>query len=26
MVTVIANALRIGTWIVEQSKSGEGLG
>jgi choline dehydrogenase-like flavoprotein len=26
MVTVMANALRVGTWIVEQSKSGEGLG
>ncbi len=26
MVTVMANALRVGTWIVEQSKSGDGLG
>jgi choline dehydrogenase-like flavoprotein len=25
MVTVVANALRVGTWIVEQSKSGDGL-
>lgn len=26
MVTVVANALRVGTWIVEQTKSGDGLG
>jgi choline dehydrogenase-like flavoprotein len=26
MVTVVANALRVGSWIVEQSKSGDGLG
>jgi choline dehydrogenase-like flavoprotein len=26
MVTVMANALRVGTWIVEQSESGDGLG
>jgi choline dehydrogenase-like flavoprotein len=26
MVTVVANALRVGTWIVEQSKRGSGLG
>lgn len=25
MVTVIANALRVGAWIVDQSKSGDGL-
>jgi choline dehydrogenase-like flavoprotein len=25
MVTVVANALRVGTWIVEQAKSGDGL-
>jgi len=25
MVTVVANALRVGTWIVEQSKRGGGL-
>lgn len=25
MVTVMANALRVGTWIVQQSKSGNGL-
>src|SRR4029450_4758504 len=25
MVTVVANALRVATWIVEQSKSGDGL-
>jgi hypothetical protein len=25
MVTVIANALRVGSWIVVQSKSGDGL-
>jgi len=26
MVTVMANALRVGTWIVEQSKSRNGIG
>jgi len=26
MVTVVANALRVGTWIVEQTRSGDGLG
>jgi choline dehydrogenase-like flavoprotein len=26
MVTVVANALRVGTWIVEQSNRGHELG
>jgi len=26
MVTVTANALRVGTWIVEQTRSGSDLG
>jgi len=25
MVTVVANALRVGTWIVQESRSGTGL-
>ncbi len=25
MVTVVANALRVGTWIVEESRQGTGL-